>query len=75
MDIKRTFTFNVDAPYNKSICPVLEVFFYYYPFGKKELLGSGIYPLEKALGFFYGLEDDRTYQKKWRDFFRVTVSD
>ena len=75
IDIKRTFKFRVDAPYNKSICPVLEVFLFHYPFGSKELLGTGVYPLDKALGFFYGTEDDRTYQAKWKEFFKVTVAE
>lgn len=71
IDIQRTFKIRVDAPYNKAICPVLEIFIFHYPFGRKELLGTGVYPLEKALGFFYGDEDDQTYQEKWKRFFKI----
>lgn len=69
----RTFRFRVKAPYNPEVCPVLEVFLFHHPLGKKRLLGAAAFDLREALGFFYGEEDDNDYKARWTNFFSTSA--
>lgn len=70
----RTFRFRVKAPYNPEVCPVLEVFLFHHPLGKKRLLGAAAFELREVLGFFYGEEDDSDYKARWTNFFSTAIS-
>lgn len=69
--LNRTFRFEIDVPYNKSLCPVVELFLYHYPYGSKKLLGSASLSLRETLAWFYGDEDEEDYKQRWRKFFEV----
>jgi hypothetical protein len=69
--LNRTFRFEIEVPYNKSLCPVVELFLYHYPYGSKKLLGSASLSLKETLAWFYGDEDEEDYKQRWRKFFEV----
>jgi hypothetical protein len=71
LTFNQSFRFRVFVPYNKSVCPVLELFLYHYPLGKKKLFGSGTFSLREPLGWYFGDEDDDDYRNRWRNFFSV----
>lgn len=67
----RVMKIAIRVPYNKSICPVMEVFMYHFPIGMKTLFACGTYNLYDTLAWFYGIEDDEEYKARWNKFFKI----
>lgn len=63
------------VPFNKAVCPVLELFMYDFPGGYKQLYGAGTFSMRQALAWFYGEEDDKDYRDRWHKFFRINKGD
>lgn len=63
------------VPYNKAVCPVLELFMYDYPRGNKQLYATGTFSMRQTLAWFYGDEDDKEYRDRWNKFFRINKGD
>lgn len=71
VNFNQSFRLCLRVPHNKSLCPVLEVTVYHFPWGSSKALGTGTYSLASALAWFYGDEDNDDYKKKWKEFFQI----
>ena len=67
----RVMKIDLRIPSNKTICPILEVFMYHFPMGKKKLFACGTYSLKDTLAWYYGIEDDEEYKARWNKFFKI----
>jgi hypothetical protein len=70
-----TLEFEVDVPYNRALCPVLEFYLWNRGFdekGKKVtkpfLVGMSSIPLKKQLSFVYHTTEDDAYVKMWKKY-------
>jgi hypothetical protein len=70
-----TYEFEVDVPYNRALCPVLE--FYLWDSGQNKegkyqrepsLVGMSSIPLKKQLSFVYDTTEDDAYVKMWKKY-------
>lgn len=63
--------FSLNVPFNKAVCPVLEVYLYKHTWNKKTLFASGSLNMASSLAWFYGEEDEHDYRAKWKALFKI----
>ena len=69
--IDKTINLHIEAANVLELAPVMEVFLYKGKGPKRELLSVGNIKLDKALAYYYGLEDNPDYKERFLDFMRL----
>ena len=61
----------LSVPFNKAVCPVLEIYLFKHTWNRKVLFACGNLNMASSLGWFYGEEDEYDYRVRWRALFRI----
>lgn len=69
--IDKTINLQIEAANVLELAPVMEIFLYKGKGPKRELLSVGNIKLDKALAYYYGLEDNPDYKERFLDFMRL----
>ena len=69
--IDRVINLQIQAANMLELAPVMEVFLYKGKGKGRELLSVGNIKLDKALAYYYGLEDNQDYNARFRDFMKL----
>ena len=69
--INKVLEVDIYAPNVKELAPVMEIFLYKGSGPKKELLSVGNITLTKPLSYYYGIEDNMDYRKRWNEFLKL----
>lgn len=69
--IDKTINLQIEAANVRELAPVMEVFLFKGKGKSRELLSVGNIKLDKALSYYYGLEDNPEYKERFINFMKI----